>query len=89
VPKGGGTEGSWRQDGDLLRFRGGPDDQLGARFVGVVQSPAVRMPHNRKRGTRYDVVIRGRFGQKLTRYGPPFKVDPDFYGGHPDESGSD
>jgi hypothetical protein len=66
VPKVGGTKGSWCQDGDLLRFRGGPDDQLGARFVGVVQSPAVRMPHDRKRGTRYD---------------PPFKVDPDFYVG--------
>ena len=55
----GGRQGSFAPTATGVRFTGGPLSGPGRRSVGDVHPDGVAMPHDRGRGTRYQLVLRG------------------------------
>ena len=60
VPKHSARTGRFAWDGHELRFTGGPyhQPQAGWDLAGTYHPRGVRMPHDRKRGRRYQIVLR-------------------------------
>jgi len=60
VPEHGGRTGRWSWNGRELRFTSGPYHQPAAGWdlAGTYHPRGVRMPHDRRRGTRYQLVLR-------------------------------
>ena len=60
VPKRSARTGLWSWDGREIRFTSGPYHQPRARWdlAGTYHPDGVRMPHDLKRGRRYQIVLR-------------------------------
>ena len=74
LPKSAGTQGDWTPTATGVRFTSGPF-QVPARgwdLVADVHPEGVKMPHDRRKGKRYQLVIRSAdTARKVNRYAPP------------------
>jgi hypothetical protein len=80
LPAGAPRTGRWAWDGRHLRFTSGPYHVPGASFdlAGTYHPDGVRMPHDRKRGRRYEIVLRSAVRDPAGD-APPHREGRDFF----------
>lgn len=76
----GAGAGRWSMRAGKVRFHDGPywAPEQGWRLVGDLHPGGVRMPHDRRKGTRYELVLRSRPGAQPDVDAPPRAEGRDF-----------